>query len=111
MVLIALGGAGGDSEEIPEEERAEKRFNLIMSLIFSVATGFVLSLNAASIQYTILSSFELDQANYDGGGMLGLVMLPVYLYYSSAFALMDLFVATVVVVTVTLGVIFLSRAL
>ena len=111
MVLIALGGASGDSLEIPEDERKEKNFYLAMSLIFSVATGFVLSLNSASIQYTIMASFELDQANYDGGGMLGLMMLPVYLYYSSEFAMMDLLVATIVVVTVTLGVIFLSRAL
>ena len=111
VVLIAFGGAGGDSLEIPDEERKEKNFYLAMSLLFSVLTGFVLSLNSASIQYTIMASFELDQANYDGGAMLGLMLLPFYIYYGNVFSLMDLFVATVVVVTVTFGVIFLSRAL
>ena len=60
VVLIAFGGATGDSLEIPEDERKEKNFYLAMSLLFSVATGFVLSLNSASIQYTIMASFELD---------------------------------------------------
>jgi len=43
--------------------------------------------------------------------MLGLMLLPFYLYYVTAFTFMDWVIATIVVITVTLGVIFLSRAL
>lgn len=111
VVLIAFGGATDTSVEVAEEERKEMNFYLAISLLFAVGTGFVLSLNTASVQYTIMASFELDQANYDGGGMLGLILLPFYLYFVTTFTLMDLWIATVVVITVTIGVIFLSRAL
>jgi hypothetical protein len=60
VVLIALGGATGESIDIPEDERSEKNFYLVIALIFAILSGFVLSLNTASVQYTIMASFELD---------------------------------------------------
>ena len=43
--------------------------------------------------------------------MVGVWLLPFYLYYRQEYHMMDIFVATVVVVLVTVGVIFFSRAL
>ena len=58
-----------------------------------------------------MTSFELDQANYDGGGMVGAFLLPFYIYFRREYSLMDIVVATIVVSLVTIGVIFFSRAL
>ena len=49
VVLIAFGGATGDSIDIPEDERSEKNFYLAIALIFAILAGFVLSLNTASV--------------------------------------------------------------
>ena len=114
VVLIALGGAGGlsgDSDEISEEQRKENNLFLALALAFAILSGFVLSMNTVTIQYTIHTGFELDQANYDGGGMIGFFLIPFFIYFRKEYEMMDVFIASVVVVLVTLGVIFFSRSL
>ena len=110
-MLIALGGAGGESVDFTDEERKENNKFLALALIFALLSGLVLSINTVTIQYTIHTGFELDQANYDGGGMVGFFLIPFFIYFRKEYELMDVFIATVVVVLVTLGVIFFSRSL
>lgn len=114
VVLIALGGAGGvsgDSDDVTEEQRKENNFYLILALAFAILSGLVLSFNTVTIQYTIHTGFELDQANYDGGCMIGLLQAPFFFYFHDRYDMSDLVIATVGVVGVTLGVIFFSRSL
>jgi drug/metabolite transporter (DMT)-like permease len=111
VVLVALGGAGGSSSETSEEDKKEKKFYLALALAFALLSGFVLTLNTVSVQHTIMTGFELDQANYDGGAMIGLLFLPFYFAFIKRYSNADLLVATIVVVLVTIGVIFFSRAL
>jgi hypothetical protein len=112
VVLIALGGAsGGDTVDFTEEERKENNLYLALALIFAIISGFVLSLNTVTIQYTIHTGFDLDQANYDGGGMIGFALIPFYIYFRNEYELMDIIVATLVTVLITMGVIFFSRSL
>lgn len=60
VVLIALGGATSSSSDVSEEERKEKNMYLIISVLMALLSGFVLSLNTVSVQYTIMTNFELD---------------------------------------------------
>ena len=113
MVLIAFGGAtssDGD-EELTQEVMEEQRINLALALIGAIVSGFVLSLNTVSVQYCIHAGFELDQANYDGGAMVGFLQIPFLIAYREAFSLMDLLVGSTVVVLVQMGIICLSRGL
>ena len=84
---------------------------MALALVFAILSGFVLSMNTVTIQYTIHTGFELDQANYDGGGMIGFFLVPFFIYFRNQYEIMDVFIASVVVVLVTLGVIFFSRSL
>ena len=63
VVLIALGGAGGssdDSVEITQEQQKEQNLFLALALIFALLSGFILSMNTVTIQYAIESGFNLD---------------------------------------------------
>jgi len=84
---------------------------LVLALAFAILSGLVLSFNTVTIQYTIHTGFELDQANYDGGCMVGLLQAPFYFYFRKEYEPMDLLIASVGVIGVTLGVIFFSRSL
>ena len=95
-MLIALGGAGGESVDFTDEERKENNKFLALALIFALLSGLVLSINTVTIQYTIHTGFELDQANYDGGGMVGFFLIPFFIYFRKEYELMDVFIATVV---------------
>lgn len=84
---------------------------MILSLCMALLSGFVLSLNTVSIQYTIMANFDIDQANYDGSCMCGVVLIPVFIYFRKQYEFMDVAVATLVVFFVTAGIICFSRAL
>ena len=63
VVLIALGGAGGssdDSVELTEEQSKDQKIQLSLALIFALLSGFILSMNTVTIQYAIESGFNLD---------------------------------------------------
>ena len=63
VVLIALGGAGGssdDSIELTEEQSRDQKIQLSLALIFALLSGFILSMNTVTIQYAIESGFNLD---------------------------------------------------
>jgi drug/metabolite transporter (DMT)-like permease len=113
VLLIAFGGSGGQTEEEQktEEQIKTERLNLILALALAIISGFTLSLNTVSIQYTIYTGFDLDQANYDGNLMLGLIFLPFYIYHRDKYNLGDLVIGTLVVICVTTGVILFSKAI
>jgi len=112
--MIALGGAGGSSEEEAiksEDQIKQEKLNLVLALIFALISGLTLSMNTVSIQYTIHTGFNLDQANYDGNAMLGVLFLPFFIYFRESYTFMDVCVGTLVILCVTTGVILFSRAL
>ena len=114
VLLIAFGGNGGQSDEVSqktEEEIASEKLNLILSVFLAIISGLVLSLNTVSIQYTIYTGFDLDQANYDGNAMLGVIFLPFFIYHHKKYEFMDIVVGTLVIVCVTIAIILFSRAL
>ena len=114
VVLIAFGGAGGSSDEsleVTDEVRKEQNLFLALALLFAIISGFVLSMNTVTIQYAIESGFNLDQANYDGGAMAGLFLIPFFTYFRKEYEMMDVLIGTVSVILVTIGVIFFSRSL
>lgn len=43
--------------------------------------------------------------------MIGFFLIPFFIYFRKEYEMMDVFIASVVVVLVTLGVIFFSRSL
>jgi drug/metabolite transporter (DMT)-like permease len=51
VVMIALGGTGGsESESIKTDDQiAEEKFNLALSLTFAIISGLCLSMNTVSI--------------------------------------------------------------
>ena len=83
VLLIAFGGTSGQSDEAvkTEEQIKSKKLNLVLSIFMALVSGLVLSLNTVSIQYTIYTGFDLDQANYDGNLMIGIIFLPIFLYH------------------------------
>lgn len=83
----------------------------MLSLVFAILSGLALSLNTVGIQYTIYTGFDLDQANYDGNLMLGLFCLPFFIYHRDKYSLGDVGIGTLVVITVTTGIILLSKAI
>lgn len=114
VLLIAFGGNGGQSDEVSqktEEEIASEKLNLILSVFLAIISGLVLSLNTVSIQYTIYTGFDLDQANYDGNLMIGLIFLPIFIYHRDKYNFGDVCIGTLVVLCVTLGIILFSKAI
>ena len=85
--------------------------NLVFALVFAILSGLVLSLNTVSIMYCIQINFDLDQANYDGNAMLGVIFLPFFIYHHKKYEFMDIVVGTLVIVCVTIAIILFSRAL
>lgn len=87
VLLIAFGGTDGDLKSESQgriktfEELQLEKVNLTLSILFSILSGFVLSLNTVSIQYTIYTGFDLDQANYDGNCILGVFFFPFFIYF------------------------------
>lgn len=77
----------------------------------AIVSGLTLSLNTVSIQYTIYTGFDLDQANYDGNLMLGLIFLPVFIYHRDKYTFEDVCVGTLVILCVTTGVVLFSKAI
>lgn len=53
-----------------------------MSIISAVITGLILTLNTVTIQWAIYLGINIDQANYDGNLVLGLILLPIYVFES-----------------------------
>jgi len=50
--MIALGGAGGSSEEEAiksEDQIKQEKLNLVLALIFALISGLTLSMNTVSI--------------------------------------------------------------
>lgn len=109
-----MGGAGGSTEEEvikTDEQLKEEKLNLLLALIFALISGLTLTSNTVSIQYVIHTGFNLDQANYDGNAMLGVLFTPFFIYYRERYGFIDVCVGTLVIVCVTIGVILFSRAL
>lgn len=113
VLLIAFGGTSGQSDEAvkTEEQIKSKKLNLVLSIFMALVSGLVLSLNTVSIQYTIYTGFDLDQANYDGNLMIGIIFLPIFLYHREKYTFGDVCVGTLVILCVTAGVIFISKAI
>jgi len=113
VLLIAFGGTGGQSDEVQktEEQLKTERLNLILALALAIISGLTLSLNTVSIQYTIYTGFDLDQANYDGNLMLGIIFLPFMIYHRDKYSMGDVFVGTLVILFVTTGIILFSKAI
>jgi len=113
VLLIAFGGTGGQSDEVQKTEELIKteRLNLILALALAIISGLTLSLNTVSIQYTIYTGFDLDQANYDGNLMLGIIFLPFMIYHRDKYSIGDVFVGTLVILFVTTGIILFSKAI
>ena len=114
VLLIAFGGNGDQSDEISEktnEQLASEKLNLIISVLLAIISGLALSLNTVSIQYTIYTGFDLDQANYDGNCMVGLIFLPIFIYHREKYNFGDICIGTLAVLCVTLGIILFSKAI
>ena len=77
----------------------------------AVLAGLTLTLNTISINYVIGTGFNLDQANYDGISLLGLLYFPMCIYYRKEFGWEIYVIASVAVTFGTIGVITFSRAL
>ena len=114
VLLIAFGGNGSQSDEVSkktEEQIAQEKLNLFLSVLFAIISGLFLSLSTVSIQYTIYTGFDLDQANYDGNCIVGLIFLPIFIYHRDKYNFGDICVGTLVVLCLTLGIILFSKAI
>ena len=88
IVLIGIGATLKQQEKEEEEKKVavdEKKdedytFNLIMSILFAVATGALFTLNTVTIQWAIHLGCDIDQANYDSYLIMTFMCLPFFLY-------------------------------
>jgi uncharacterized membrane protein len=101
--LISFGGTN-------DEKEVDKIF-LALALSMAIVTGLTLSLNTVNIQYVISTGFNVDQANYDGGFLIGMLYLPLTIYYRSNFDLDVYIKSSLAVIFGTIGIISFSRAL
>jgi hypothetical protein len=115
VALIGIGGALDKPAADFEGNEDERIFNLIMALIFGILTGLAFAISAFNLQVVINSGFSVDQANFDGNCMLGLVFLGIYIGRmindSSQYDVWDFLLANGAVTCMTAGVIFLGRSI
>lgn len=71
--LISLGGSNQSGEV--------DRLYLALALVMAILTGLNLSLNTLNTQYVFSTGFDIDQSNYDGAALVGLLYLPFFFWY------------------------------
>ena len=88
---------------------------LFLAILFALLVGLIFAINSVSIFSIINQGLNIDQANYDGNILLGIVFLVIFIVQYSKdgliFTLFDFAVAQVSIVMVVLGVILFSRAI
>lgn len=104
VTLISIGGGG------KEETQVDRKY-LILALVMALITGVTLSLNTVNINYVIKTGFNLDQANYDGNLLIGLLYLPFCFLFRDSFDMYIYLMASLTTFAATMGVISFSRAL
>lgn len=72
MVLVGLSGNSGSSDV--------DLSNLLKALGFALAAGLALSFCTLGMKYSLDKGFDPDQSWYDCNLLLGLGILPFYLY-------------------------------
>ena len=111
VTLISLPPKKVSFEHGSAEDYDLNQLFLALALVMALAAGLTLSFNTVNIYYVIGTGFDLDQANYDGISLLGLLYFPLCLYFRKEFGWEIYVIATVAVTFGTMGVISISRAM